>query len=61
MPVSLVYAEDFFKKSEALMREKEIKKLSHSNKQHLVRFGEGRRFPSTQQALKGASRDVSAA
>ena len=40
-PVKLVYAEDYKDKIEAIKREIEIKKLSHSNKRHLINYGKG--------------------
>ena len=37
--VRLVYRENCFSKVQAIKREIEIKKLSHRNKEYLVRFG----------------------
>jgi len=45
-PVELLYAEKFDNKSEALRREIEIKSFSAKNKQRLLKFGLGQRFPS---------------
>jgi len=45
-PVALEYVEDFNTKNEAFKRESAIKKLSKVNKERLIKFGEGHRFPS---------------
>ena len=45
-PVELLYVEEFENKSMAIKREKEIKKLSSSNKRSLIKYGCGKRFPS---------------
>ena len=45
-PVELVYCEQFKTKSTARCREVEIKKLSILNKERLIKFGKGLRFPS---------------
>ena len=38
-PVRLVYCEECLSKVQAIKREIEIKKLSHRNKEYLIRFG----------------------
>ena len=48
-PVVLEYAERFGNKSEAQKREFEVKKFSRENKERLIRFGTGIRFPSPQK------------
>ena len=47
IPVALLYCEDFQSKSEARMREVEIKKYGVRNKVKLIKRGLGRRFIST--------------
>jgi putative endonuclease len=45
-PVQLLYCEEFEAKSQARLRELEIKNLSAENKIKLIKFGSGKRFPS---------------
>ncbi|MFC1804248.1 GIY-YIG nuclease family protein [Candidatus Omnitrophota bacterium] len=45
-PVKLLYVESFDSKDSALHREIEIKSFSRDNKNKLIKFGLGRRFPS---------------
>ncbi|MFH1360335.1 MAG: GIY-YIG nuclease family protein [Candidatus Omnitrophota bacterium] len=54
-PVALVYQESFSTKHQASRREIEIKKFSVLNKERLIEFGSGLRFPSAQEFNKGAS------
>ena len=45
-PVTLVYVERFDIKNLAERREIQIKKMSVINKEHLIKYGTGERFPS---------------
>ena len=45
--VELLYVEQCGLKSKALRREIEIKSLSKKNKLNLIKFGTGKRFPSS--------------
>ena len=44
LPVKLIYVEAVESKTQALMREKEVKDFSRKNKLRLIKFGIGRRF-----------------
>ena len=46
LPVRLKYYEEFKDRAEAERREIEIKKLSIKNKNRLIQWGNGKRFPS---------------
>jgi putative endonuclease len=48
-PVKLLYSEQFDTKSEALIREIEIKNFSIENKKRLIKFGRGERSPSVRE------------
>ena len=48
-PVVLEYAEKFDNKKAAEIREIEIKDLSYSNKEYLIKYGTGEGFPSARQ------------
>lgn len=47
-PVELLYTEEFTTKTETADRERQIKNFSIENKRKLIKFGLGRRFPSSQ-------------
>ena len=48
-PVKLIYLEECDSQEKALKRELEIKKFSRANKERLMKFGLGKRFPSAPQ------------
>ena len=54
-PVVAVYCEQFANKSDAFRREREVKKFSKANKEYLIKFGTGMRFPSPPEVSTSAS------
>ncbi len=52
-PVQFLYFEEYEDKKKAEERERQIKRLGIRNKERLIMFGPGRRFPSAQSVGQG--------
>ena len=50
-PVRLVYFEQYQNKTEVVQREREVKKFSKVNKEQLIKYGLGQRFPPPQKEM----------